>query len=164
MKTKLLFTLAFVLSGCLWPRPAQAYWVSVPVNRTNITTAAPFLRIKALPFHTTNDEVVYFTVMVTSNDKSQVVEGGLQVNDHYTQSGHKCIIANVPVQFREITDRRSMPDEIRPQPAKCTIFHFTVATRYLTDAEFCVNVSVDPKLFSAGTSYCFNLKEFADEK
>src|SRR5665647_2438813 len=75
MKPKLLLGLALVLGGALFflsaIQPAYGYEVVIQLNHTNLNTDYSFLQITAVRNHSTNNEMVFFTVIVMPKDKHQ---------------------------------------------------------------------------------------------
>jgi hypothetical protein len=162
MKSKLLLCLTLVFSCSFATQRAYGYVAEVQINHANLKTDYSFLKIKTKHINLTNNEVVNFIVVVIPKDKDYIYSGTLWINDASIKGSHKTICDTL-VQARKLT-ARTMIDEIpKPLRAKCIVFEFNVAVKYLETSEFWVEESYGE--FDAGpTDYCFNLKEFADEK
>jgi hypothetical protein len=163
MKSKLLLCLALVLSGCFYSRTAHAYVALIPLNRTNIATTAPFLRIVSTHYGLTNNPITEFSVFVLLKNKSDVetTSGILTVKDAQ-QKDSDTYIVNTLVQSRKLPGGvTSIP---KSWAGKCIVFRFAVATRLLGNSDFCVEQMDDPKFPGGGEVFEFNLQEFADEK
>jgi hypothetical protein len=144
MKPKLLLCLALVLSGGFATQCTYGYEVEYQINHTNLTNDFSFLQISAARIHYTNNETVFFTVIVTPKVKQQSehFEGHLGISD-----SHGFIAATlVEAKAR----------------SKSIAFQFLVSAKYLETSEFKIEEIAGE--FASPTDYCFNLKEFADEK
>jgi hypothetical protein len=164
MKPQLLLGLALVLSGYFIPLSAQAYWASIPVDHANINTTAPFLRVVTTQYGVTNDSRIAFSVYVLVKDKQpeELISGLLAVKDKSGKASDQ-FIAQAQVQARKLPDENVPSAVPKSWAGKCVVFQFEVAAKFLSDSEFSVDVSADPKWGTAGISYTLNLKEFADE-
>jgi hypothetical protein len=161
MKPKLILCLALVLCGCFYSQNARAFWMTIALNRTNIVTTAPFLRIDSTPFGLTNNPVVAFSVFVLLKDKdeAELLSGSLTVKDDEDAK---------PYLVETRVEAEDLPDGIVPTAipkswaGKCKVFRFAIAARLLGHSDFCVNFAT--RYGGTGDAYDFNLKEFADEK
>ena len=163
MKPKLILCLALVLSGVFASQRAYGYVAEIQINHANLKADFSFLKIKTVHINLTNDEVVFFTVMVIPKDKQQSerFEGHLEINDASIKGSHK-VIAYTLVEARKLTDGTIIEEIPKQLRAKCVVFQFSVAVKYLETSEFRVEETSGE--FDSPTDYCFNLKEFADEK
>lgn len=167
MNTKLLLCLVLVLGGGFIPFCAQAYWISIPIDRTNISATAPFLRVVVLHYGLTNDSRVEFSVFVLAKDKRQeeMISGSLEVWDKQGKEAGE-FISQTQVQARKPPDgfAPGIPSAVpKSWAGKFVVFRFSVAARFLSGSEFNVDETDDPKWGSGGVSYSLNLKEFAQE-
>jgi hypothetical protein len=165
MKPKLVLCSALALSGCFYFQTAQAYWATIQISRTNITTIAPFLRIIPTSFGLTNNPMTEFSVFVLLKDSgnAELVSGSLTVKDGQETNAGPYLVST-QVQAKELLNG-SVPKEIpKSWAGKCRVFRFEIATRLLAHSVFRVEYTIDPKFGTAGTAYVFTLKEFADGK
>jgi hypothetical protein len=148
MKPKIILCLALVLSGGL---SAFGYVAEIQINHTNLIKDYSFLQISAV--RNTNNETVFFTVTVIPKEKqqSEYFSGHLRISD--TNTGTQGFIAQTSVAARMV------PKGLR---SKSISFQFLVSAKYLETSEFRVQETASE--FYSPTDYCFNLKEFADEK
>jgi hypothetical protein len=164
MKSKPLFCLALVLSGILpsffATQSAYGYVAEVQINHTSLKTDFTFLKIKTIRLNFTNDPVIIFTVVVMPKDKHYIYSGNLKISD--TNIGSHDYIVQTSVQARKLTGGLIIDEIPKSLRAKCMVFEFGVAVKYLEMSKFCVQENYDK--FGSPTDYCFNLKEFADEK
>ena len=167
MKPKLILCHALVLSGiflCFFAtQSAYGFVGEIQINHTNLKSDYSFLKIKTVHLNFTNNPVVFFTVIVIPKDKrqqSEHFEGHLGINDPSIKDIHK-VIGYTSVEARKFTG--TIIEEIpKPLRDKCIAFEFGVAVKYLEASEFRVEEMAGE--FASPTDYCFNLKEFADEK
>ena len=151
------------MSGIFTTLHTYGFLAEIQISQANLKTDYSFLKIKTVRFNFTNDPVVYFTVIVIPRDKrqqSEHFEGHLEINDASTKDSHK-VICYTSVEARKFTG--TIIDEIpKPLRAKCIAFEFGVAVKYLEASQFRVEEIAGE--FASPADYCFNLKEFADEK
>jgi len=162
MKPKLLLCLALVL-GIFYSQPAQAYWDTIQLSRTNIATTAPFIRIVPTHFGLTNNPMVGFSIFVLPKDNgvAELLSGSLTVIDDQET---KPYLIKTQVQAEELL-KGVVPAAVpKSWAGKYKVFRFYIAASLLTNSEFSVGFTTDSKWGTAGTSYVFNLKEFADKK
>jgi hypothetical protein len=81
VNSKLLLCLTLVLSGFLYSQNVKAFWVTEPLNQTNIVTEAPFIHVASSYFGPTNEPIMYFTIFVSLKDNvnGELVSGVLTV-------------------------------------------------------------------------------------
>ncbi len=160
MNSKLPLCLVLVLGGCFCSQTVQAFWMTIPLNRANITTEAPFLRI--VPTHSalTNNQMVQFSVIVLLKDKSDAewLSGSLIVRD--SQEAKQDLV-ETSVRADSVPEGIPLTAVPRSWAGKCKVFHFAVAEHLLANSEFSVNCGAG---FATGDAYVFNLKGFADKK
>ena len=163
MKQKLLLCLALVLGGIFYSQPTYAYTIGIQVNRTNIATAAPFIRIVPTRIGPTNNPAVWFRIYLLTNDYAgeKFVSSSVIVADSPASSS---CLARTKVQAEEPLKGEDPAAVPKSWAGKYKVFEFFVADRVLANSEFSVGFTKDPILGSAGTDYDFNLKEFAGEK
>ena len=157
MKSKLLLCLALVLGGYFAPLTVQAYWGLVPVDRANMDSTTPFVRMVSIPFGTTNDSRVAFSIYVLPKDKAgaRLFSGNLAVKNDVGK-----FIASSPV-------RPKLEPEVVPKAVpkswagKCLVFEFSVAADHLSQSEFDLNETGDLKWGTSGIAFQFKLHEFA---
>jgi hypothetical protein len=152
-----------LLAAGFYSQTAQAYWATVQLNRANIVTTAPFVRIIPTYFGLTNNPMVEFSVFVLLKDNggSQLQSGSLAVNDSQET---KPYLVGTQVQAREVLQGDIPAAVPKSWVGKCKVFHFSVAARLLTNSEFSVGYTADAKWGTAGTEYIFRLLEFAGKK
>jgi hypothetical protein len=153
MKPKLLLCLALVLSGIFTTQRAYGFVAEIQINHTNLVKDYSFLQISAVRIPYTNNETVFFTVTVTPPKKqqSEYFLGYLTISD--TNTGSQGFIAQTSVAARMVP---------KGSLSKSISFQFSVCAKYLKTSEFRVEEIASE--FASPTDYCFNLKEFADEK
>jgi hypothetical protein len=163
MKSKIFFCLVLAIGGLFYSRPAQAYWATVKLDRTNITTAAAFIRIVPTYFGLTNNPMVEFSVFVLLKDDggSELHSGSLAVKDSQET---KPYLVETQVQAMELLQSEVPAAVPKSWAGKCKVFHFCVAARLLTNSEFSVGFTADPKWGTAGTYYVCSLDEFSGGK
>src|SRR5580704_18463548 len=162
MRSKLLLCLALVLSGLFATQCAYGFVAEIQINHANLKTYCPVVTIKTTRPNWTNDEVVFFTVIVFPKDKqrSDHFSGRLEISD--TDVGKHFFIALTMVEPRKYLGllNEEVPKSLQD---KCIKFEFGVAVKYLQTSEFRVEETYGGP-DGAPTDYIFNLKEFADEK
>ena len=167
MKPKLLLVLALVLGGSLFgllaPQRAYGFVAEVQMNHTNLNTHFSFLKVKTVRLNFTNDEMVAFTVLVMPKDKHQPenFHGNLEVYDSSIKGSHHAIVSTT-VQAHKMASGIMLEEIPKPLRGKCVVFYFSIASKYLEASQFRVEETTG--MFGSPTDYCFNLKEFADEK
>jgi len=167
MNPKILLCLALVLSGGLFgfftPQCAYGYVAEIHLNHSDLKTDFSFLKIQTVRLNFTNDEMVAFTVVVMPKDKHlpENFHGRLDINDAGIKGSHNSI-ANMSVRAFKLTGGTIMNEIPKPLRAKCVVFYFSVAAKYLEASEF--RVEETTSMFASPTDYIFNLKEFAGEK
>jgi hypothetical protein len=167
MKPKLILCLALVLSGGLFflsaTQPVYGYEVLIQLNHTNLNTDYSFLRVTAVRNHSTNNEMVFFTVIAMPKDKHQPENftGLLMIRDSHLNKPDD-FITQTSVRARKWPAGRDLEAVPKPLRSKCIAFQFLVAAKYLETSEFMVEET--PYKYGSPTGYCFNLKEFAEEK
>jgi hypothetical protein len=167
MKPKLLLGLALVLCGGLFflsaTQQAYGYEVVIQLNHTNLNTDYSFLQITAVRNHSTNNEMVFFTVIVMPKDKHQPENftGLLVIRDSHLNKPDD-FIAQTSVRARKWPGGPGLEAIPKSLWSKCIAFQFLVAAKYLETSEFVVEET--PYKYGSPTGYCFNLKEFAEEK
>lgn len=152
-----------ILLGCLMALPAHAFWSSVPIDRTNIGSYGSFLRIKAKSFGLTNDQRVFFTIVVmpaTNHVSLDFWSGYLTVFDVSSGSTNRPIVTTA-VRPRNGFFGKEVPERLR---AKCKTFEFSIDSAFVGASEFSLNEPVDTKWGTAGTGYIIKLRDFADTK
>jgi hypothetical protein len=144
MKPKLILCLALVLSGGFATQHAYGFVAEIQINHTNLTNDFSFLQISAARTHFTNNETVFFTVIVTPKVKQQPEHFGgfLEISDSHGFIAQTLVGAKAR--------------------SKSMVFQFLVSAKYLETSEFRVEESRG--IGASPTDYIFNLKEFADEK
>jgi len=160
MKPKLILCLALVLSGIFATQRAYSYVAEIQINHVNLKTNFSFLKIKTAHTHLTN-EVVFFTVIVIPKDNRYIYSGNLEISD--TNIGSHGYIAQTKVQGRKLLNQLPIEEIPKSLRAKCIVFQFGVAVKYLETSKFWVEESYG-EVDEAPIDYIFNLKEFADEK
>jgi hypothetical protein len=167
MKPKSLLCLALVLSGgligCFNSQSAYGYQEQIRLNPANLKSDYSFVRISTLHLNLTNDEMVVYYVVVMPKDghKPANFEGFLDVKDSNIK-GRYNYIASTSVPFRKLSGgppAEGIPESLK---AKCVVFQFSIAAKYLEASEFRVEEALGK--FDAGPMYCFNLKEFTADK
>ena len=156
LKKRLTLCLAFILSIWLIPLSAPAFWAVIPVNRTNIDSTAPFMRI-ILQHYGTNNSSIEFSVFVLTEKKGteELSTGLLSIKD-----ANEKLVAQTLVEAKKLP-KGATPGAIpKSWTDKCIVFRFTVDASYLAHSEFSLNQTGDPTWGTAGTAYHFNLKEF----
>ncbi|HEX5397631.1 MAG TPA: hypothetical protein VFY06_01095 [Verrucomicrobiae bacterium] len=163
MKSKLLLYLALVLGGCSYSQKAQAFWMTIPLNRTNLTVTAPFLRIVSTRDGLTNNPIVQFTVFVLFTNKSDgmLLSGSLEIRDG---QGTKPCLVETMVQAEEPLEGVVATAVPKSWAGKYKIFRFDIAASLLADSTFTVGFGTGPKMAGTGDAYSFRLKDFAEEK
>ncbi len=162
MKPKLILCLALVFFCSFATQRAYGYVAEIQINHANLKTDFSFLKIKTAHINFTNNEVVFFTVVVIPKDKHYIYSGNLEINDASIKGSHK-VIGDTSVEARQLTGGTIFDEIPKPLRAKCIVFEFGVAVKFLETSEFRVEESYGE--FDGGPSdYIFNLKEFADER
>lgn len=164
MKPKFLLCLALVVFTFAAGQSAYGFEAVIQINHANLKTDFSFLKIKTVRIDSTNNSMVFFTVVVIPKDKHFIYSGNLEISDANT--GSHGYIVNTGVQPRRLTGGTiggtkfdDIPKSLR---TKCIVFEFGVGAKYLETSKFSVEENYDE--FSSPTDYIFNLKEFADEK
>ncbi len=106
--------------------------------------------------------MIVFTVVAIPKNKSENFRGYLEVRNTNAK-GDNNYIAYTSVQGRKLTGGgiiKEIPEALR---SKCVVFQFNIAVKYLETSEFRVEQTIG-EFGDEPTDYCFNLKEFADEK
>jgi hypothetical protein len=164
MKPKFILCLALVLSGSFTTQRAYGYVAEIRINHANLKTDYSFLKIKTVRLNFTNDPVVFFTVIVMPKGKRQQSEhfkGNLEINDASMTNSQK-VICYTSVEARKLTGGTIFDEIPKSMRAKCIVFEFGVAVKFLETSEFRVEETAGE--FDPLADYCFNLKEFADDK
>jgi len=162
MKSKIILCLALVLSGIFAKESLCAYEVEIQLNHSNLKTNFSFLEIKTVHISYTNNEVVAFTVLVIQTNKSENITGCLEVRETNSKGSNNYIVYT-SVQGQKLTGGSIIDGIPEPLRSKCVVFHFSVAAKYLETSAFRIEETAG-KFGSSPVDYCFNLKEFADEK
>jgi hypothetical protein len=160
MKPKIILCLALVFLCSFATQRACGSVIEIQINHADLKTNFSFLKIRTVHINFTNNEVVFFTVVVIPKDKHYIYSGNLEISD--TNTGSHGYIVQTSVQARKLTGGTIIDEIPKPLRAKCIVFEFGVAVKYLETSEFRVEEFYNE--FASPTDYCFNLKEFADEK
>jgi len=163
MKPKLLLGLALVLNMLIFlsaTQPAYGYEVFIQLNHTNLNTDYSFLQITAVRNHSTNNEAVFFTVVVIPKDKHQPENftGRLVIRDTHLNKPDD-FIAQTSVRAGKWPGGLGFETVPKSLRSKCIAFQFLVAAEHLEKSEFLIEETPYP--MASPTAYCFNLKEFS---
>lgn len=161
MKQNVTIYLALLIFGLCIQQSEGFQTLPIELNRTNLTVNYSFFLIKVIHVPKPNNEMAFFTVIVTpkGGHKPENFEGWLEIKD----SQRRIVITRVcpsksPNTITAI--RQDVPKQLRE---KSVAFEFEVSTNYLAMSEFKL---VEPlaKLEDNPTTYYLNLGRFADEQ
>jgi hypothetical protein len=138
---------------------SYGYVADIPINRANLKTYCPFLKVDALRVNETNNEYVLFTV--------SLIPTKTQESEHFTADLHIGVtndfIVYTSVQAQRITDGPLLKDLPERLKARCVKFQFCVGVKYLAKAQFSI-VENYGEPYASASAYEIDLEDFANQK